>query len=185
MKLAKIILGALMVVAMCSVASATLDAKAYTLCERNLSMNLTPNFHIISAPGASSSSNGLFIQGFTITGTGSKGMASLATMDIYDETMKLYDTDAISQIFTGAMASYASYSSDTETDNIIGNWSTVDRNGKNVTIDTLDTKGTPFLMYGKKVDSAFWNINGDNYAYLLSSFDKNVTRQIINSLELS
>ena len=148
------------------------------------SVNAT-KFHIIPAQGASSSTSGLFIQGFAITGTGSKGMASLATMDIYDETMKLYDTEGLSQIFSGAMSSYASYSSDTETDNIIGNWSTVDRNGKNVTIDTLDTKGTLFSMYGKKVDTAFWNINGYNYAYLLSSFDKNVTRQIINSLEIN
>jgi hypothetical protein len=184
MRLAKIILGALMVIAVCSVASATLDAKVYTLCERNLSMNLTPNFHIIPAQGASSA-NGLFMQGYTITGTGSKGLAMLATMDIYDETMKLYEREAFSQMFTGAMSSLMSYSSDTETDNVIGNWSTLDKNGENVTVDTLDTKGSLFSMYGKRMDSAFWNIGGDNYAYLISSFDKNVTSQMINSLEIN
>jgi hypothetical protein len=198
MKLAKIILGALMVVAMCSAASATLDAKVYTLCEGNLSMNLTPNYHIIPSQGTSSPS-GLFSQGFTITGSGSKGLALLETVNIYDETMKLYDTEALSQIFTSVTSSALSYSGnpemdstmgnsyigDSERDNTIGNWSAVDRNGENVTVATMDTKGSLLSIYGKKVDIAFWNLNGDNYAYLVSSFDQNVTRQIISSLKIN
>ena len=184
MQLAKIILGALLVVAMCSAASATLDAKVYTLCKHNISMNLTPNFHII--PGQSSdTTSGIFGQSFTITGTGSKGIATLTTMDIYDETMRLYGTEALSQMVSGVMSSAMSYSSDSGTDNIVGNWSTLDKNRENVTVDTMDTKGSILSMYGKRVDSAFWNIGGDNYAYLISPFDKNVTRQIINSLEIN
>ncbi len=198
MKLAKIILGALMVVAICSAASATLDTKVYTLCEGNLSMNLTPNYHIIPSQGTSSPS-GLFSQGFTITGSGSKGLAMLETVNIYDETMKLYDTEALSQIFTSVTSSALSYSGnpemdstmgnsytgDSEKDNTIGNWSAVDRNGENVTVVTMDTKGSILSIYGKKVDIAFWNLNGDNYAYLVSSFDQNVTRQIISSLKIN
>lgn len=187
-----------MVVAICSAASATLDTKVYTLCEGNLSMNLTPNYHIIPSQGTSSPS-GLFSQGFTITGSGSKGLAMLETVNIYDETMKLYDTEALSQIFTSVTSSALSYSGnpemdstmgnsytgDSEKDNTIGNWSAVDRNGENVTVVTMDTKGSILSIYGKKVDIAFWNLNGDNYAYLVSSFDQNVTRQIISSLKIN
>jgi hypothetical protein len=186
MRLANIILGALIVVAMCSAASATLDTKVYTLCEHNLSMNLTPNFHIMPAQSAGTgSTSGSFMQGFTITGVGSKGLAMLLIWDIYDETMKSFDTEGIAQIFTGAMSSTLSYSDNSAVDNIIGNWSTVDKMGENVTVSTMDTKGSLLSMYGKRVDSAFWKIDENSYSYLLSPFDQNTTRKIINSLEIN
>jgi hypothetical protein len=49
----------------------------------------------------------------------------------------------------------------------------------------LDTKGTLFSIYGKRVDTALWNIEDSKYAYLISTFDKDVTRQIINTLEIN
>ncbi len=172
MRLARMILGALVVVAVCSIASATLDTKVYTLCERNISMNLTSNFRIIPAQGISSPS-GMFMQGFTITGTGSKGMALLATKDVYDEPMKFIDPEAFSQLFSSGFLDAVSYSSDSETtDNIIGNWSTLDKIGKNVTVNTMNTKGTALSIYGKSIDTALWNINDSSYAYLLSSLNQ-------------
>jgi hypothetical protein len=180
-----IILGALVILAVCSMASATLDAKAYTLCEKNISINLTPNFRIIPDQGSIDSPGGVFIQGFSIIGTGLKGEAMLVTMDVYDENMKALGTEAISQRFSGAMAFAFSSLSYSERDNIIGNWSMVDNKGENVTINTMDTKGTPLSILGDKADMAFWNIEDSKYAFLISSFDKDVIRQIINTLEIN
>ncbi len=184
MRFLGIILGALVVLAICSVASATLDAKIYTLCEHNISINLTPNFRLIPDQNTENP-GGVFGQSFTITSTGSKGIAMLMTMDIYDENLKALGSEAISQLISGGVLAAVSFVSDSGTDNIIGNWSTVDSKGENVTIDTMDTKGSPLIIFGKKVDMAFWNIEDSRYAYLMSSFDQNVTRQIINTLEIN
>lgn len=184
MKLDNIMMAVLMVIAISSIASATLDAKVYTLCENNISVNLTPNFRLIPDQSINSP-GGVFMQGFTITGTGSKGIAELSTMDIYDENVNALGSEAISQLFSGSVLFAASYSDESGTDNIIGNWSAVDNKGENVTIDTLDTKGTLFSIYGKRVDTALWNIEDSKYAYLISTFDKDVTSQIINTLEIN
>jgi len=69
--------------------------------------------------------------------------------------------------------------------NITGNWSTISSGGENVTVDTIDAKGTVFGLYGREMDMVFWNVDGNSYAYLMSSFDKNITRQIINTLEIN
>jgi len=188
MRFDRFVLGALIVAAICSIASATLDAKVYTICENNMSINLTPNFRIIPDQSGTASTDGLFMQAFTIAGTGSKGVASLATMDVYDENLRALGPEAISQMFSGGMSSVLSaFSSlsDTERDNIVGNWSTVDNKGENVTIETMDTKGSLLSMYGKKVDIAFWNIRDNSYVILVSSFDKNTTSNIINTLEIN
>jgi hypothetical protein len=184
MRFCRIILGALAVLAICSIASATLDSKVFTLCERNLSVNLTPDFRII--PDQSTSSyDGSTPQTFTIAGTEAKGIGMLLIMDIYDETMNSLDPEALSQSMSDMILSLASYSGDSEMGNIIGNWSTVNSQGENVTVDTMDTKGTVFGLYGKAMDMVFWNVDGNSYAYLMSSFDQNVTRQIINTLEIN
>jgi hypothetical protein len=172
------------ILAVCSMASATLDAKVYTLCEKNISIDLTPNFRLIPDKGASGS-DGVFGHGVTITGIGSKGMATLSIMDIYDETMKSFDTETLSRLLTGGLSLISSYSSDLETGNFTDNWSTVAYNGENVTVNTMDTKGTLFSVYGKKVDMAFWNLEDSRYAYLISTFDKNTTSKIINTLEIN
>ena len=188
MRVNKIALVAFIVVAICSIASATLDARVYTICENNISINLTPNFRIIPDQSSTASTDGLFMQAFTITGTGIKGVASLSTMDVYSENLKALGPEAISQMFSGGMSSFLSAflsTSDTESDNIVGNWSTVDNKGENVTIDTMDTKGSMLSMYGKKVDMAFWNIRDYRYVMMVSSFDRNITSKIINTLEIN
>jgi hypothetical protein len=186
MRLDKIVFVALIVVAICSVASATQDAKFYTLCENKISINLPPNFRLLpDSSGSTTSPSGLFMQSFTIAGTGSKGLAMLSTMDVYDENIKALGTEAISQLFLGGITSVLSSLSNTERDNIVGNWSTIDNKGENVTIETQDTRGSPLSIYGKKVDIAFWNIKNDSYAFLVSSFDKNITSTVVNTLEIS
>lgn len=172
-----------MILAVCSMSSATLDAKVYTLCEKNISIDLPSNFNLIPNKSASGS-EGVFFHGVTITGTGSKGVAMLVIMDVYDENLKYFDTETLSQLMTGAMSLFSYYSNDLETGNITGNWSTVDANEENVTINTMDTKGTLFSMFGKKIDLAFWNIQDSKYAYMMSTFDKNTTSKIINTLEI-
>jgi hypothetical protein len=183
MRFCRIILGALAVLAICSIASATLDSKVFTLCERNLSVNLTPDFRITPDPSTSSYDGSA--QAFTIAGTEAKGIGMLLIMNIYDETMNSLDPEALSQTMTEMVSSLATYSGDSEMGNVIGNWSTIDSQGENITVDTMDTKGTLLGVYGKAMDMVFWNVDGNSYAYLMSTFDQNVTRQIINTLEIN
>ena len=173
-----------MILVLCSMASATLDAKVYTICEKNISINLTPNFRIIPEQSGIDSPSGVFIQGFSIVGTGLKGEAMLLTMDVYDENTKALGAEVMSQRLSGVM-DYLLSSGDSERDHIIGNWSMVDNNGENVTIYTADTKGTPLSMLGSKADMVIWNIEDSKYALLFSSLGKNVTTQIINTLEIN
>lgn len=181
MKLNGLMLGAFVILALCTLTSATQDAKIYTLNESNISLNLTDNFRLISDK---STESGPFMQSFTIVGSGSKGMATLMTAEIYDEDMKMYDPAMISQIMTGGVSSVASYFGESDADNSIGNWTAVDKKGENVTVETIDTKGTLFSMFGKKMDIAFWPVKDNIYAGVISSFDKNITEQIIATLEL-
>ena len=85
----------------------------------------------------------------------------------------------------GGMSSLFSYSSDLEAGNLTGSWSTVDSKGENVTVNTMDTKGTFLSMFGKNVGVAFWNLDESRYALIMSSFDKNTTSQIIKTLKIS
>ena len=173
-----------MVLALCSIASAMQEAKIYTLNESNITLNLTPNFRLMPDQSTDSTS-GMFMQSFTVAGKGEKGMATLMTMEIYDENMKMFDPESISQMMTGGVSTVLSYYSDSESDNSLGNWTAVDKKGENVTVEILDTKGTLFSVFGKKVDSAFWPVRDNMYAGVISSFDHNVTRQIINTLEIN
>ena len=176
---------ALAIAAMCAVGSANLDAKIYTLCESNISINLTPDFRLLSDQSSDASTNGLLIQSFTIAGTKSKGLGSLAIMEVYDEKMKALGPDAISQLFSGGISYFASSLVDTGEDNSLGNWSTLDNNGENVTVEILDTKGSMLSMFGKKANMAFWNLENDHYALLISSLDKNITADIIKTLKIN
>lgn len=59
----------LAVLTACSMASATLDAKVHTLCERNISMDLGPTFHLTPNEDPSGS-DGVFSEGVIITRAG-------------------------------------------------------------------------------------------------------------------
>jgi hypothetical protein len=184
MRSGEIIIGALVVLAVCSMASATLDAKVYTLSEKNISIDLPSNFRLVPSQSATDA-GGIFSHTVTVTGTGSKGMANLEIMDIYDERLKLFDTETLSRFIINAASLGSSYSSDLQAGNITGYWSAVDSNGENVTVNTMDTRGTVLSIYGKNVDLAIWNLEDSRYAALTSSLDRNTTSKIINTLEIN
>lgn len=184
MKLDRIILWTLGLLIVCSMASATLDATVHTLCEKNISIDLGPNFRLTPSEDPSGS-DGVFTESVVITGTGSKGIATLEIIDIYDEMMKSLGTEGLSQIVMGAVSFGTSYSSDLETGNFTGYWSAVSSKGENVTVNTMDTRGTSLSIYGKEVDIAFWNLEDGIYGSVISAFDKNTTSKIINTLEIN
>ena len=186
MRLGIIILWTFVAIAVCSVASATLDAKVYTLCESNLSINMTPGFKMVQDEDADSS-EGSLTQGFTIVSTQNKGTAIVQIMDVYDEDMKLYGPDFISQSWLlGVNIGASILSSDEDySDKTIGNWSTIDYMGNNVTVSTITTNGSIISVFGKTADISHWNIGEDRYAGLISFFDRDITKQIIGSLHIS
>lgn len=175
-----------MVLALCSVVSMALDTKVYTLCESNLSINLTPEFQIVPDE-TSSQSDGAFSQGFTIARSQPSGVAMLQIMDVYDEDMKLFGPEFISQSWTMGVSIGASlFSMDEDySDRTIENWSAVDSMGNNVTVSTMSTNNSLLSVFGNTADVSNWNIGEDKYAGLVSFFDKNVTREIIGTLKLS
>lgn len=186
MRFCRIILAALAVLAICSMISMALDTKVYTLCESNLSMNLTPGFQIVPDE-SSSQSDGAFLQGFTITNSQSRGMAMLQIMDVYDEDMKLFGPEFISQTWIMGVSMGASLLSLDEdyNDRIIENWFAIDSMGNNVTVSTMSTNNSLLSVFGKTADVSNWNIGEDKYAGLVSFLDKNATREIIGTLKLS
>lgn len=203
MKLDKIILWTLGFLIVCSMASATLDAKVYKLCESNLSINLSDGFKMVPDDNGDAS-DGSFTQSFTIGNSRIKGTAMLQIMDVYDEDLKLFSPEFISNTWKmgvgiaaspGAASSMLSQEDDEAylnrfmmeeiedySDKSIGNWTTIDYKGNNVTVDTLSTEGSIFSVFGKTADICHWNIGGDRYAGLLSFFDRDTTQQIIGTL---
>lgn len=175
-----------------SIASATLDAKVLTLCERNLSINLSEGFKIVANDDLTSS-EGSFAQGFTIVGTQTKGSAMLQVMDIYDEDTLLYGPEFISRTWkmgVNIAASMLSLEDDAEdegnfTDNFLGNWSTTDYLGNNVSVTTINAEGSLLSAFGETADIAHWNIGENRYVGLVSFFDQNTTKQIIGSMQVN
>jgi len=184
MRLNGLITGALVVIAMCSVTSAIQEANVYRLCESNVTMNLTSNFRLIPDDPLPSAS-GVFMQGFSIIGTGEKGFASLIVVDIYNEKMNMIDPASISDMMTNAILSASSDTGYSAMDNILGNWTAIGANGANATVETISTKGSAFSIFGPKADIAFWPIKDQTYFCVCSSFDKNITEQMINTLEIT
>lgn len=186
MKCCEIVLGALLVIALCSLTSIALDTKVYTLCESNLSMNLTPGFRIIS-DDSTSQSEGAFSQGFTISSNQTKGIAMLQIMEVYDEDMILYGPEFISNSWIAGITFAASWLGMEEEykDRTIEIWHALDSKGNNVTVNTISTNDSFLTGFGKTAEVSNWDIGGNRYAGLVSFFDRNTTMQIIETLDVS
>ena len=70
-------------------------------------------------------------------------------------------------------------------DEEIGNWTAVDHQGNNVTVHTLSTNDERIEMLGGSYDMAVWNLDGPNFAVMVSLFDQNNTTQTIKTLTIS
>lgn len=201
----RIVLWTLAVLAVCAMGSSALDARVYALCESNISMNLSQGFRIVPDESIDSSS-GYLSQNVNIVNSRMKGTAMLHIMDVFDEDMKLFGSEYISEIWKmgiGIATSPGIGSSllsseendngerailremETYSDKSIGNWTATDYAGNNVTVSTIPTEGGILNMFGKTADICHWNIGEDKYAGLVSFFDRNTTQQIIGTLQVS
>ena len=111
----------------------------------------------------------------------------LQIMDVYDEDMKFFGPEFISQTWTMGVSIGASLLSMEEdySDRTIENWFAVDFMGNNVTVSTMSTNNSLLSAFGKTAEVSSWNIGEDRYAGLVSFFDKNTTRQIIETLTIN
>ena len=186
MNLNRLVLGSLLVMMAFSLTSMALDTKVYTLCEDNLSINLTPGFRIVPDEEVGSS-DGFLTQSFTIVSSQTKGMAMLQIMNVYGEDTMLLGPEFISNTWMMGVNIGTSLlgNNDDYSDRIIRNWYALDYMGNNVTISTLSTNATLMSALGKTADASNWNIGENKYAGLISFFDKNTTMQIIGSLKLN
>ena len=111
----------------------------------------------------------------------------LQIMDVYDEDMKLFGPDFISQTWIMGISIGTSMLSINEdnSNRIIGNWTAIDSMGNNVTVSTMSTNNSLMSAFGKTAEISNWNIGENKYAGLVSFLDRNTTRQIIGTLKLS
>ena len=179
MRLLKIIVGVLLVTAFCVFASLAMETKVYTLAERNLSLDGNLGFEV-AAKTVENNTGGSFIEDLTITNAQTKGMALVQIMTVYDPTLKALGSDMISQLWMqGALESAA-----TDGANVTGNWTATSHLGENVTITSVKVIQPKLKAMGSMVEIANWKINEDMYAGIMSFFDKNTTKKMVESLEI-
>jgi hypothetical protein len=185
MKYGTIILGLLLVaMAACMPASADVNVPVYTLCERNLSLDLGSELKIGPDEDTTGDDGGMFSQGFKIAGR--QGQALLQIMDVYDEDTLFLGPEFISKswVMGVSLEAYLFSLDEDSGDRITGNWTATDSMGNNVTVSMLNTSNSLLSFIGKKADLACWNIGENRYAGLLSFLDRNTTRQIIGTLKV-
>ena len=69
---------------------------------------------------------------------------------------------------------------------VLGNWTTVDARGQNVTVQTISTnKSSTLYFYGKTTDLAIWSLGNNIYAMIVSQFNRDITGRIIRTLNIS
>jgi len=175
-----IIVGAIIIVAVCFSPTLALSVKVYSLSEENLTITLGPGFEI-SQKKVDNSNNGSFDQNLLLTNPHSKGVAYLQIIDLYDETLKSLDPEAISGLWLQGGMSSALKDGGKATENL----SVVTDNGKNTTVHAVNIGNTSLKYMGNTVYFANWNVGKSMYVGMMSFFDKNVTKQIVKTLAVS
>ena len=172
-----IIIGVILVVAICFSPILAMNTSIYSLLEGNLSIDLGPGFEIAQKK-VDNSNNGSFDQNVQITNSQTKGVAILQILDLYDETLRALDPAAISGLWLqGAISSALK-----DGGKPMGNWSVINSNEKNTTVHTVSLVNTSMSYMGETVEFANWKINKNMYVGMMSFFDKDVTRQIVKTL---
>ena len=179
MRLLKIIVGVLLVTAFCVFLSLAMETKGYALAERNLSLDGNLGFEV-AAKTVENNTGGSFIEDLSITNAQTKGMALVQIMTVYDPTLKALGSDMISQLWMqGALESDA-----TDGANVTGNWTATSHLGENVTITSVKVIEPKLKAMGSMVEIANWKIDEDMYAGIMSFFDKNTTKKMVERLEI-
>jgi hypothetical protein len=171
---------AILLLACLALPCTALESKFFTLTEKTISLDLGPGFEMASGE-FNTSKNGMVSQDFIINNTDASGAAFVSVMSVYDETMSKMSTGALSELFLIGGISGVEARGDKE----IGNWTAVDHQGNNVTVHTLSTDDERVDMLGGSYDMAVWNLDGRNFAVMVSLFDQNNTTQTIKTLTIS
>ena len=180
MRFQKIIIGVLLVTAFCIFASLAMETEVYTLAERNLSLDENLGFEV-AAKTVENNTGGSFIEDLTVANAQTRGMAMLQILTVYDPTSKALGSEMISQLWVqGALESAAADGA-----NITGNWTATSSLGENVTITSVKVIEPKIKAMGSTVEIANWMIDDDVYAGIMSFFDKNTTKKIIENLEIN
>jgi hypothetical protein len=175
-----IILGVALVAALCCSPSLALNTKVYSLSEHNLSIDLGSGFEVTKKE-VDSSSNGSLVQNLMVANSQIKGVAVLQIIVLYDEALKAIKPAVISELWLDGALGAAVQDNGT----MMGNWSTADIRGTNVTIYTINSTATPLKHLGGTVEIANWRVGENMYMGMMSFFDKNITRQIVKTLAVS
>jgi len=157
-----------------------LESKFFTVTENTISLDLGPGFEMVRGE-FNASENGMVRQDFIINNTGASGAAFVSVMSVYDETMSKMSPGALSELFLIGGITGVEARGDEE----IENWTAVDHKGNNVTVHTLSTNDERIEMLGGSYDMAVWNLDGPNFAVMVSLFDQNNTTQTIKTLTIS
>jgi hypothetical protein len=171
---------AMLLLACLALPCTALESKFFTLTEKTISLDLGPGFEMASGE-FNTSKNGMVSQDFVINNTDASGAAFVSVMSVYDETMSKMSTGALSELFLIGGISGVEARGDKE----IGNWTAVDYKGNNVTVHTMSTEDERVEMVGGSYDMAVWNLDGRNFAVMVSLFDQNNTTQTIRTLTIS
>jgi hypothetical protein len=174
-----IIIGVILALTMCVSPSLALNTNVYSLSERNLSINLGPGFEVTQKK-VDNCSDGYFVQDLMIANPNLKGVAVLQIMDLYDATLKALNSSAVSEQWNQGLMSAAIQDGGMSA----GNWSVPNSKGQNVTVYTVNMGNNSMKVMGNIANYANWNIENNVYVGMLSFFDKNITSQIVKTLDL-
>jgi hypothetical protein len=171
---------AMLLLACLALPCTALESKFFSVTEKTISLDLGPGFEMVSGE-FNASENGMVSQDFIINNTNASVAAFVSVMSVYDEAMSKMSPGALSELFLIGGISAMEAKDAVE----IGNWTAVDHKGNNVTVHTLSTNDERIEMLGGSYDMAVWNLDGPNFAVMVSLFDQNNTTQTIKTLAIS
>jgi hypothetical protein len=174
------IIGLILATAIFFSPSLALHTNVYSLSERNLSIDLGPGFEVTQKK-VDNCSGGYFVQNLMIANPNSKGVAVLQIMDLHDTTLKALNSSAFCEYWVQGWMSATLEDGGKSA----GNWPAVDGKGQNVTIHMVSLGNTSMKVRGDTVNFGAWNIERNIYVGMLSFFDKNITKQMVKTLDLS
>ncbi len=156
-----------------------LESKFLTVTEKTISLDLSPVFEMARGE-LNTSDNGMVSQDFLINNTAAPGAAFISVMSVYDETLRKMSPGALSELFLIGGISAVEAKGAVET----GNWTAVDSQGRNVTVHTLSSNDERIEVLGGSYDMAVWNLDGSDFAVMVSLLDQNNTTQTIRTLTI-
>ncbi|MCX6674315.1 MAG: hypothetical protein NTY37_11125, partial [Methanothrix sp.] len=177
MKPFPVLISAILLLACLALPCTALESKFVTVTEKTLSLDLGPSFEITRGE-FNASEKGMVSQDFMINDTAAPKAAFISVMSVYDNILSRMSATSLSELFLIGGISAVEAKGDVE----IGNWTAVDHQGNNVTVHTLSSDDERIQMLGGSYDMAVWNLDGPNFAVIVSLFDKNNTTQTIKTL---